>query len=108
MRQELAMMPRQVTSRLEPSEPEKPNTTSVAAPMTNQVLTSWLLTTSPRLTASSSFRWVGSSERSPLSSCSATTARFRSSPYLAAPPRELRKRRALANLELDSAAYRFE
>src|SRR5215472_18033707 len=44
---------------------------SAAAASTNQALTSWLLTTSPRLTASSSRRWVGSSVFSALSCSSA-------------------------------------
>src|SRR5215204_5534553 len=41
---------------------------SVPAPRTNQVLSSWLLATSPRSSAWSSVFSVGSKERSPLSS----------------------------------------
>jgi hypothetical protein len=41
--------------------PENVVKASVPAAMMNQVLTSWLLTTSPRLSASSSYFWVGSS-----------------------------------------------
>ena len=43
------------------SEPEKANRARVAPAITNQVLTSWLLATSPRSSASSSRFWVGSS-----------------------------------------------
>ena len=42
--------------------PENDSRIRVAAPRTNQVLTSWLLTTSPRSSASSSRFWVGSSD----------------------------------------------
>src|SRR6266851_3151099 len=49
---------------------------SVAAAMTNQVLTSWLLATSPRSSASSSRFWVGSSERSVSSRSSAMVVRY--------------------------------
>ena len=45
--------------------PPRTSSGSACAPAsTNQVLTSWLLTTSPRSSASSSRFWVGSSERS--------------------------------------------
>jgi len=47
--------------------PENAINTSVAPAMMNQVLTSWLLTTSPRLSASSKRFWVGSSVFSVLS-----------------------------------------
>ena len=43
--------------RLAPMPLEKAISTSVAPAMMNQVLTSWLLTTSPRLSASSSAVW---------------------------------------------------
>jgi hypothetical protein len=49
-------------------EPENAISSSDAPAMMNQVLTSWLLTTSPRLSASSRRFWVGSSERSLSSS----------------------------------------
>ncbi len=51
--------------------PEKATSTSVAPAMTNQVETSWLLTTSPRLSASSRRFCVGSSVFSDLSCSSA-------------------------------------
>ena len=47
--------------------PENAISTSVAPAMMNQVLTSWLLTTSPRLSASSRRFCVGSSVFSVLS-----------------------------------------
>ena len=50
----LAMRPRKAASSPAPMEPEKIIRLSAAAPMMNQVLTSWLLTTSPRRIASSS------------------------------------------------------
>src|ERR1700728_3320945 len=55
-----------------PIEPEKFEITRVAPAIMNQVLTSWLLATSPRSSASSRRFCVGSSERSPPSSSSAT------------------------------------
>ena len=51
-----------------PIDPEKVDNTSVAPAITNQVLTSWLLATSPRPCASSRRFCVGSSVLSPLSS----------------------------------------
>src|SRR5947209_4657212 len=50
-------------------EPENESKISVAPASTNQVLTSWLLATSPLRSASSSRFCVGSSDRS-VSSCS--------------------------------------
>src|SRR5678815_1002809 len=51
-----------------PIEPEKVDSTSVAPAMMNQVLTSWLLTTSPFSRASSRRFCVGSSVLSSVSS----------------------------------------
>src|SRR5882757_960699 len=48
--------------------PENVIRTSVPPAITNQVLTSWLLTTSPRSSASSNRFWVGSSDFSVSSS----------------------------------------
>src|SRR5712691_1199516 len=70
----LPTRPRKMVARPAPIEPEKIIRLSAAAAMTNQVLTSWLLTTSPRSIASSSRFWVGSSERSAWSRSSATGA----------------------------------
>src|SRR6202035_2162823 len=56
---------------MSPIEPEKFEITRVAPAIMNQVLTSWLLATSPRSSASSRRFCVGSSERSPPSSSSA-------------------------------------
>src|SRR5580698_1252856 len=56
---------------MSPMEPEKFEITRVAPAIMNQVLTSWLLATSPRSSASSRRFWVGSSVRSPPSSSSA-------------------------------------
>src|SRR5581483_1601486 len=56
---------------ISPIEPEKLESTSVAPAIMNQVLTSWLLATSPRSSASSRRFCVGSSVRSPESSSSA-------------------------------------
>ena len=53
-------------------EPENAESASVAPAMMNQVLTSWLLTTSPRSCASSRRFWVGSSVFSERSVSSAT------------------------------------
>ncbi len=55
-----------------PNEPENAESASVAPAMMNQVLTSWLLTTSPRSSASSRRFWVGSSVFSERSVSSAT------------------------------------
>src|SRR5581483_846124 len=57
-----------------PIEPEKVDIASVAAAITNQVLSSWLLTTSPFSTACSSRFCVGSSVLSDVSLSSAITA----------------------------------
>src|SRR5436853_7524882 len=57
-------------------EPENASRMSVAPAITNQVLTSWLLTTSPRSSASSRRFWVGSSDRS-VSSPSSDTWLYR-------------------------------
>src|ERR1700760_4525962 len=54
-----------------PIDPENDDSTSVAPAIMNQVLTSWLLATSPRSSASSRRFCVGSSVRSPPSSSSA-------------------------------------
>jgi hypothetical protein len=59
----LAMRPRIVAVNRSPMPPENATITKVAPAMMNQVLTSWLLTTSPRLSASSNRFWVGSSVR---------------------------------------------
>ncbi len=69
----LASSPRMVVVRLALMLPENAISTSVAPLMMNQVLTSWLLTTSPRLSASSKRFWVGSSVFSVLSVSSAIT-----------------------------------
>src|SRR6185312_16203357 len=58
---ELAIRLRSGFSMLPPIEPEKDDSTSVAPAITNQVLTSWLLATSPRSRASSRRFCVGSS-----------------------------------------------
>src|SRR5690242_1668736 len=54
-----------------PIEPEKVDRISVPPAITNQVLSSWLLTTSPRSSASSRRFWVGSSVLSSVSLSSA-------------------------------------
>ena len=71
------MMPRIVVVRSLLIGPENAISTSVAPAMTNQVLTSWLLTTSPRLSASSSRFWVGSSVLSVFAGSSAMQAPVR-------------------------------
>src|SRR4051812_41567561 len=58
------MNPRSVVVTPPIMSPENPIRIRVAQAITNQVLTSWLLATSPRSSASSSRFWVGSSERS--------------------------------------------
>src|SRR3954463_14837180 len=58
------MKPRNVVFRPLLIEPEKAASISAPPPITNQVETSWLLTTSPRSSASSRRFWVGSSVRS--------------------------------------------
>ena len=68
---ELAISPRMVAVRSEPMPPENAVSTSVAPAMMNQVLTSWLLATSPRWRASSSRFCVGSSVFSVSSDSSA-------------------------------------
>ncbi len=68
----LAISPRMVTARLLLMLPENAISTSVPPAMMNQVLTSWLLTTSPRLSASSRRFCVGSSVFSVLSVLSAS------------------------------------
>src|SRR5216683_5133119 len=70
------MKPRNVASNPLPIAPENDMRISVPAEMMNQVLTSWLLTTSPRSSASSSRFWVGSSERSVSSRSSAMVVRY--------------------------------
>src|SRR5581483_5029262 len=57
--------------------PENETRTSAPPAMMNQVLTSWLLTTSPRLSASSRRFCVGSSVFSELSVSSATRLALR-------------------------------
>lgn len=52
---------RMLAIRLAAVEPEKATRASAAPAITNQVVTSWLLTTSPCLSASSRRLWVGSS-----------------------------------------------
>ena len=66
----LAMSPRMVAVRALPMLPENVLSTSAAPAMMNQVLTSWLLTTSPRSSASSRRFCVGSSVFSELSGVS--------------------------------------
>src|SRR5262249_55300385 len=68
---EWAIRPRSVVARPLAIEPENAIRSSAPAAITNQVLTSWLLTTSPRSSASSSRFWVGSSECSVSSWASA-------------------------------------
>ena len=68
---ELAMRLRIGTSTAVPIEPEKVDITKVAAAITNQVFSSWLLTTSPRSSAWSRRFCVGSSVLSSESSSSA-------------------------------------
>jgi hypothetical protein len=75
MRQELASRPASVAFRLVPISVENDISTSVAPEMMNQVETSWLLATSPRLSASSSRFWVGSSDFSVSSVSSAIAPR---------------------------------
>ena len=70
----LARSPRMVVVRSALMPPENAISTSVAPAMMNQVLTSWLLTTSPRLSASSRRFCVGSSVFSVLSVSSAISA----------------------------------
>src|SRR5947199_10394367 len=65
------MRPRSVVVMPMPIVPEKPISSSVPPAITNQVLTSWLLITSPRSSASSRRFWVGSSDRSVSSRSSA-------------------------------------
>src|SRR6516225_3154494 len=67
----LAIRPRSGTSIPPPIEPEKVDMTSVPPAITNQVLISWLLATSPRSSASSRRFWVGSSVLSEASFSSA-------------------------------------
>src|SRR6195256_352007 len=86
------MRPRKVVRSPLPIAPENDIRMSVAAEIMNQVLTSWLLATSPRSSASSSRFWVGSSDFS-LSSSSA----IRALPW----PYELRIRRELAQRASD-------
>src|SRR4051794_36122431 len=74
--QELAIRLRSGSSR-PPIDPEKVDMISVLPAITNQVLTSWLLTTSPRSSASSRRFCVGSSVFS--ESSSAMTQRLRNS-----------------------------
>jgi hypothetical protein len=58
--QELAINPRSGGMMPSPIDPEKLDSTSVAPDITNQVLISWLLATSPRSSASSRRFCVGS------------------------------------------------
>ena len=64
LRSELAISPRNVVVRPPLIEPENASASASPPAITNQVLTSWLLTTSPRSSASSSRFCVGSSVRS--------------------------------------------
>ncbi len=73
MRWAFSSSPRSETC-IVPIEPENADSASVAPAMMNQVLTSWLLTTSPRSSASSSRFWVGSSVFSERSVSSAICA----------------------------------
>jgi hypothetical protein len=68
---ELAIRLRSGISIPPPIDPENVDSTSVAPAIMNQVLTSWLLATSPRSWASSRRFWVGSSVLSDVSFSSA-------------------------------------
>src|SRR6202021_3482053 len=59
-----------------PIDPENDDSTSVAPAIMNQVLTSWLLATAPRSSASSRRFWVGSSVLSDESLSSAIDPAF--------------------------------